>query len=176
MQIQTAEAKRERNGEYRSMHLHFAIKSASGSEKKLLVMDIFMVTASVWSLNVTVGRAKACWLLLDRGCRERGTTRDVQEARFGPFTNRICSYFCKSVGVVPRAVHQARLGPFFGVVTSSLCPWRVKGNSLGHFLSPVHKYLKIAVKNPRETCGGEKPKAKLLCDRYEEEKICSAPL
>lgn len=56
----------ERNGECRNMHLHFAIKSPPGAEKKLLVMDICMVIASAWRLNVTVGKEKACWLLLQR--------------------------------------------------------------------------------------------------------------
>lgn len=45
----------------------------SGSEKKLLIVDIFMVIASAWSLNVTEEKEKADWLLLDRGYREVGT-------------------------------------------------------------------------------------------------------
>ena len=71
--------------------------------------------------------------------------RDGQEAQFGPFTNSIFSYFCKSVSVVPSALHQAPFGPFFAVVTAFPCSLWVKGNSLGHFVSPVHKCPKIAV-------------------------------
>lgn len=38
--------------------MHFVIKFPSG-KKKLPIMDIFMVTASTWSLNVTVEKEKA---------------------------------------------------------------------------------------------------------------------
>jgi len=55
-----------RNGECRNTH---AIKSPSGSEKKLLIMGLFMIIASAWSLNVTVEKEKAIWLLPDRGCK-----------------------------------------------------------------------------------------------------------
>lgn len=49
--------------------MHFVIKFPSESEKKLPIMDVFMVTASTWSLNVTVEKEKAGWLLTDSGCR-----------------------------------------------------------------------------------------------------------
>lgn len=80
-------------------------------------------------------------------------TRDVWEALFGPFTNSICSYICKSTGIVPGATHQAPFGPLFAVITSSPCPWWVKGNPLGHFLSPGHKSSKTAVKLDVRTPG-----------------------
>lgn len=44
----------ERNEECVNMYLHFAIKSPSSSEKKFLIMDVFMIIASAWSLNITV--------------------------------------------------------------------------------------------------------------------------
>lgn len=73
-------------------------------------------------------------------------TRGVQAAQFGSFTNSICPCFCKSVCVVPHALYQAPFDALFAVVASSLCLLWVKGNSLGHFLSPVNNCPKIAVK------------------------------
>lgn len=99
------------------------------------------------------GKRKHVGFCLTGAAERVVASRDVQKAQFGPFAHSICSYFCKSVGVVPSAIRQAPFGPFSPVATSSLCPWQVKGNSLGQFLSPVHKCPKIAVKLDVRTPG-----------------------
>lgn len=108
------------------MHLHFATKSPLGSEKKLLVMDVFMVIANVWSLSMTVGKEKACLT----GAWERVVAhRNVEAAHSLP-----ASATSVEVGMLSQTL--ATKDP---LVPSLLCyliamsRW-LKGNSLG--LSP----------------------------------------